>query len=122
MLRTIACLAACFALSTAVAGAQGTSTRVIEGDVLLIDRVERTHSGAKLPRRGLLMNQVEAQFGAPSTKHAPVGGGSAQQPPITRWSYPDFTVYFENNHVVNAVVNRAGPNEKGPVRREQPKG
>ena len=122
MLRSLGCLVACFALSSAVASAQATTNRVIEGDVLLIDRVERTHSGATLPRRGLLMNQVEAQFGAPTTKHAPVGGGSPQQPPITRWSYPEFTVYFEHNHVVNAVVNRAGPNEKGPIRKEQPNG
>lgn len=122
MSRTIACLAVCFALTTAIASAQGTPNRIIEGDVLLIDRVERTHSGVNLPRRGLLMNQVESQFGAPTTRHAPVGGGSPQQPPITRWSYPDFTVYFENSHVVNAVVNRAGPNEKGPKRKEQPNG
>lgn len=122
MLRSIGCLAVCFALSAGLASAQETTQRVIEGDVLLIDRVERTHSGTTLPRRGMLMNQVEAQFGAPATKHAPVGGGSPQQPPITRWSYPAFTVYFENSHVVNAVVNRAGPNERGPKRREQPNG
>lgn len=122
MLRSIGCLAVCFALSPGLASAQETTQRVIEGDVLLIDRVERTHSGVNLPRRGLLMNQVEAQFGAPATKHAPVGGGSPQQPPITRWSYPDFTVYFENSHVVNAVVNRAGPNERGPKRTEKPNG
>jgi hypothetical protein len=122
MLRSLGCLAVCFALSHGVATAQESSQRVIEGDVLLIDRVERTHSGANLPRRGMLMNQVESQFGAPTTKHAPVGGGSAQQPPITRWTYPEFTVYFEHSHVVNAVVNRAGPNEKGPIRKEQPNG
>ena len=122
MLRTAGCLAVCFALGAGAALAQETTTRVVEGDVLLIERVERTHRAATLPRRGMLMNQVESQFGAPSTKHAPVGGGSPQQPPITRWSYPEFTVYFENNHVVNAVVNRAGPNEKGPIRKEQPNG
>lgn len=122
MLRSLGCLVVCFALTTAVAGAQGTTNRVIEGDVLLIDRVERTQSAVNLPRRGLLMNQVEAQFGAPTTKHAPVGGNRPQHPPITRWSYPDFTVYFEHSHVVNAVVNRAGPNERGPIRRGQPNG
>jgi|GEM_PF-573908 hypothetical protein len=122
MLRTAACLALGLGLLAGVAHAQETPSRVIEGDVLLIDRVERTHSAAELPRRGMLMNQVESRFGAPSQKLAAVGGGSAQRPPITRWVYSDFTVYFENSHVVNAVVNRAGPNEKGPKRSGQPNG
>lgn len=82
-------------------------------DVLLIERVE-ARSDVTLPRRGTLMAQVESQFGAPLRKHAPVGGNLPQHPPITRWDYPQFSVYFEHSHVVNAVVNRALPNEQGP--------
>lgn len=82
-------------------------------DVLLIERVG-ARSDIALPARGSLMNQVEAQFGAPQRRHPPVGGGLPQQPPITRWDYPEFSVYFENNHVVNAVVIQALPNEQGP--------
>ena len=85
----------------------------LRADVLLIERVE-ARSDVQLPRRGTLMNQVEAQFGAPERKHAPVGGDRPQHPPITRWDYPQFSVYFEHNHVVNAVVHRAMPTEKGP--------
>lgn len=84
-----------------------------QAEVLLIERTEAAQ-GADLPKRGMLMNQVESRYGAPTRKHAAVGGGSPQQPPITRWDYPSFSVYFENNHVVNAVLHRAGALEKGP--------
>jgi hypothetical protein len=53
------------------------------------------------PTRGMSMAQVEARFGAPTEKFAAVG-----QPPITRWVYPAFVVYFEYSHVVHAVTVR----------------
>ena len=83
-------------------------------DTLLIKRVEAA-SHVKLPRRGDSMAAVEAAFGAPSTRHAAVGGGSAHTPPITRWDYPAFSVYFENSHVVNAVLAKASELEIGPA-------
>lgn len=86
---------------------------MLHADVLLIERVA-ARQDVVLPKRGSLMSQVEAQFGAPQRKHAPVGGGLPQHPPITRWDYAEFSVYFEHDHVVNAVVNRALPTEKGP--------
>jgi hypothetical protein len=52
-----------------------------------------------LPDRGQSMAAVEARFGAPAARSSAVG-----QPPITRWSYPNFTVYFEYDHVVHAVA------------------
>ncbi len=85
----------------------------VREDVLLIDRVQASQ-GRPMPDRGQLMSQVEAQFGAPVRKHATVGGASRQQPPITRWDYPEFSVYFEYDHVVNAVVRKASPLETGP--------
>jgi len=54
-----------------------------------------------LPVRGSSMSQVEARFGAPSERYPAVG-----QPPITRWVYPSFVVYFEYSHVVHAVAVR----------------
>lgn len=84
-----------------------------QADVLLIERVEAQRD-VTLPKRGTLMPQVEAQFGAPTRKHAAVGGNLPQHPPITRWDYPTFTVYFEHDHVVNAVVNRVNAMEHGP--------
>lgn len=51
------------------------------------------------PARGTSMSKVEAQYGAPTERHTAVG-----TPPITRWDYPGFSVFFEYQHVVHAVV------------------
>lgn len=56
-------------------------------------------SNAHTPARGLSMDKVEAQYGAPSNRVAAVGN-----PPITRWEYPGFVVFFENNIVLHSVV------------------
>jgi hypothetical protein len=42
---------------------------------------------------------VERKFGAPVTRHPTVGA-----PPITRWDYPSFSVFFEGDRVIHAVV------------------
>lgn len=83
-------------------------------DTLLIERVQ-TEQASALPKRGSSMAQVEAKFGAPQQKLSAVGGGSRRTPPITRWIYAGFSVYFENNHVVDAVLNRANAQEIGPA-------
>lgn len=59
-----------------------------------------------LPGRGMSMLQVEERFGTPRKKFDEVG-----DPPISRWVYPDFTVYFEYQYVINAVAHdaMAGP-------------
>jgi hypothetical protein len=84
-------------------------------DTLLIDRVgqERDHP---VPARGLSMAQVEKRYGAPLSKLAPAGGDSRWHPTINRWVYADYTVYFERDRVIDAVVNRVSPEEIGPKR------
>jgi hypothetical protein len=56
---------------------------------------------AEHPARGMTMARVESAFGAPSNRLAAVG-----QPPITRWEYPGFVVYFEHEHVIHTVTAR----------------
>jgi hypothetical protein len=56
------------------------------------------------PARGMSMERVEAAFGAPTRRVPAVGGGNPSQPPISRWEYPGFVVYFENNLVVHSVA------------------
>ena len=58
---------------------------------------------AERPARGSNMSSVEAHFGAPITRHAAVGA-----PPITRWDYAQFSVFFEHDKVLHAVLIRAG--------------
>jgi outer membrane protein assembly factor BamE (lipoprotein component of BamABCDE complex) len=56
-------------------------------------------SDTATPTRGMTMNQVAAKFGTPVTKIPAVG-----KPPISRWEYPGFIVYFEADHVIHSVV------------------
>ncbi len=56
--------------------------------------------GLSLPQRGSSQDSVLSRFGEPQEKHAPVG-----QPPISIWHYADFTVYFEKDRVIHAVLN-----------------
>lgn len=74
-------------------------------DTLLVERVEKQQNSA-MPRRGMTMNQVEGQYGMPANKRGAIG-----KPPITRWDYPAFAVYFEHSHVINSVALRADANE-----------
>ena len=87
--------------------------RVVEGDTLLIERVQQENKSA-MPARGMTMQQVEAQYGAPASKLDPRGGQKKQWPTINRWTYPTFTVYFEKSRVVDAVAIKADANEVGP--------
>ncbi len=59
---------------------------------------------ASLPGKGQTMGEVLKHFGQPQVKHAPVGGDAPKHPPITRWDYAGFSVFFEHSHVVDAVV------------------
>jgi len=83
--RPLIALAVMFALGSGVAQAQEAPAT----------------GAAEHPTRGMTMTRVESKFGAPSNRVAPVG-----QPPITRWEYPGFVVYFENQHVIHTVTVR----------------
>lgn len=52
------------------------------------------------PTRGMSMDTVKRQFGEPQQVFTAIG-----KPPITRWRYKDYTVYFEFDKVVHAVVD-----------------
>lgn len=52
----------------------------------------------RLPSFGESQSSVLSRFGEPEQRRAPVG-----QPPITRWDYADFSVYFEYQTVINSV-------------------
>ena len=77
-------------------------------DVLMIERIQNSKS-VNVPARGASMNQVIAEFGEPNIKKSAIG-----EPPITVWKYNEFSVYFEKTWVINSVVHKASPEEKGP--------
>ena len=69
-------------------------------DTLLIDGVSRSSATVSArPNRGMDMQTVQSTWGAPDSKRSPVG-----EPPIARWEYPDFVVYFEYTHVIHSVT------------------
>ena len=71
-------------------------------ETLLIDGIDQENPSAdSRPRAGQTMTAVESKFGAPAEKRGAVG-----QPPITRWDYAEFSVYFEGDRVIHAVAHR----------------
>jgi len=83
----------------AMAGGLAMSTAFAQN--LQMTEPPAAEARAMLPTRGTSMSQVEARHGAPAERYAAVG-----QPPITRWVYPSFVVYFEYQHVVHTVAVR----------------
>ena len=82
-------------LVASVAAAQNLNTVPADKPAVLPDT----------PTRGATMSQVESRFGEPAQRHAAVG-----QPPITRWDYPRFSVFFEYDKVLHAVIVRSPGN------------
>jgi hypothetical protein len=79
-------------------GGAAISAAVAE-TVVVNDQVQVADSQMNRPKRGSTMGQVEKQFGAPVSRHPTVG-----TPPITRWDYSGFSVVFERDRVIDAVV------------------
>ncbi len=76
------------------------SIATANADELLIEAIEK-EGQMQRPERGMTMDRVRDAFGAPDSRKAAVG-----DPPITRWQYEYFTVYFEHDRVVHAVARR----------------
>ncbi|MCH7853374.1 MAG: hypothetical protein IIB76_03475 [Proteobacteria bacterium] len=53
------------------------------------------------PTRGMSQTNVEAEYGNPQSSQAAVG-----EPPIARWEYANFVVFFEYDRVIHAVTKR----------------
>lgn len=72
----------------------------VSADTLLIEGLNQSKvSAQERPKRGMSMKAVESTWGQPSAKRNAIG-----EPPITRWEYSSFIVYFEYSHVIHAVA------------------
>ncbi|MFT5390697.1 MAG: hypothetical protein ACI8PT_000884 [Gammaproteobacteria bacterium] len=67
---------------------------------IAIESVTQLSNTAR-PHRGMSHADVQGRFGLPTGRVAPVG-----EPPISRWTYPKFIVYFEHDRVIHTVVKR----------------
>lgn len=72
------------------------------------DGIAVRDAGVAAPARGMTMTQVASKFGDPVTKVPAVG-----KPPISRWEYSGFVVYFERDHVIHSVVSGSGAESPG---------
>ena len=89
---------AVLALSFLVTAAHAQTETVETGTVLLIDKIDRD-SPIATPQHGAKMEQVMRDFGEPIEKRRAVG-----DPPIARWIYDDFIVFFEYDTVIRSVI------------------
>ena len=80
-----------------------------QADLLVIPEGAAPTTPIDKPDKGMTMGQVVAKYGQPTAKHGTVGGASKFQPPITRWDYAAFTVVFERDRVIDAVVPEQPP-------------
>jgi hypothetical protein len=79
-----------------VAGTAAAETVAVDNGIAVKE------SDVPTPARGMTMDQVASKFGAPSDKTPAVG-----KPPISRWQYPGFIVYFEGDHVIHSVISNS---------------
>src|ERR1700722_19956249 len=74
---------------------------IATADMMAVDNgIAVKESDVNTPSRGMSMSQVANKFGEPVTKVPAIG-----KPPISRWEYPGFVVYFEHDHVIHSVVS-----------------
>jgi hypothetical protein len=85
--------------------AAGLSVGSASAETLDMEGTESADSSAYeqsgRPTRGMTQARVESTFGAPQQTDAAVG-----DPPISKWHYKDFIVYFEYDRVIHAVTKR----------------
>jgi hypothetical protein len=92
-------LLAAAVLTAGIAASAGLAGSA-KADIIATDNgIAVKESGVAAPTRGMTMGQVANRFGAPAAKIPPVG-----KPPISRWKYPGFEVYFERELVIHSVV------------------
>jgi hypothetical protein len=83
---------------------EANTTSRTTGDVLLIDGIQSAPA-IQTPRNGVTMDSVRQQYGDPISEGAAIG-----DPPITRWDYEGFSVYFEHDLVLHSVIHHPNQN------------
>lgn len=69
-----------------------------QAETLQIPLGQQGASALALPQLGESKRAVLERFGLADEEHPAVG-----RPPITRWDYREFSVYFEYDHVIDSV-------------------
>jgi len=78
----------------------------VAADVLLMESIESSPA-VDNPRTGMNMDSVRAKYGNPVQEYPAVStSGDPLHPPITRWDYNGYSVFFEHDVVLHSVVHR----------------
>ena len=96
------------ALAAATLGA-AYATGALAETVVVNDQVTVRQTDIPRPKGGMLMTDVQKHFGEPRERHPTVG-----TPPITRWDYENFVVFFEKDRVIDSVVPGAAATPSAP--------
>jgi hypothetical protein len=80
---------------TATSEASSAPTPETTGDIVY---VPPPAAGGPMPTNNMTQVKVRDSFGEPQSEQPAVG-----EPPITRWHYGDYTVYFEWDRVIISV-------------------
>lgn len=81
----------------------GTSTTALADRVQIpVGQQSGSASTDQLPRNGMEKSQVAQQFGEPQEREGAVG-----EPPISRWEYEHYVVYFEHDRVLRSVLKHS---------------
>jgi hypothetical protein len=96
-----------FVLGTAPLLATILIASAVHADTFDVRKNADRSNRADVPQRGMSMAQVERLFGAPIDKMPTAGGDAPRHPPINRWRYNGYTVYFERDRVIHSVMNAA---------------
>ncbi len=96
-------------ITTTTSTSTSTSTSTANtGDIVRIPIGQQSEQLNQLarPQRGMKQQQVIDTFGPPLTQSVATG-----TPPISQWSYRDFTVYFESEYVIHSVLKHTHKTE-----------
>lgn len=77
---------------------QNETTETIVTKSVSIPLADKPKSTINLPKKSDSFKTVMQKFGNADKKYPPKG-----KPPITRWDYPGFSVYFESGYVIHTV-------------------
>jgi hypothetical protein len=84
-----------------VIGLTITALPTVKADEVAVPVSQQGGSSIDKPKHSQSMQQISSRFGEPLQKFDAVG-----EPPITRWVYDEFTVYFEHDKVIHSVVHK----------------
>jgi len=82
--------------------ASGFTTLAVAAETGPVKVTQQSNVSVAKPKHGQSMTDVENKYGAPIEKFGAIG-----EPPITRWRYAEFTVYFEHDKVIHSVTHKS---------------